>query len=76
MQNNKGLFVAILCGILAVVFVKSYIGKREKEILQLGLSVKVVTAARDIPEGSRLDDTVLEVTEVPKTGLLVPSVLL
>lgn len=34
--------------------------------MQLGLSVKVVTAARDIPEGSRLDDTVLEVTEVPK----------
>jgi pilus assembly protein CpaB len=55
--------------LFALMLVFSYVYKKEKEILSLGTPVKVLAAAKDIPEGTVLDETMLETVEVPKQFL-------
>ncbi len=66
MQNSRVLLISVLLGIFAVFLVYSHVQKREKELLEMSSPVEVVIAARDIPEGSRLDESLVEIIEVPK----------
>jgi len=52
-----------------VVLVNVYLGNQKKQLLRDSTPVQVVVAARDIPEGTRLQSSLLETIEVPKRFL-------
>ena len=52
-----------------VVLVNVYLGNQKKQLLRDTTPVEVVVAVRDIPEGTRLQASLLEVVEVPKRFL-------
>ncbi len=66
MQNTRVLLLSILLGIVAVFLVYSHVQKRERELLDISSPVEIVVAARDIPEGTRLDESLVEIIEIPK----------
>ena len=66
MQNKKALLISLLVALIAVMMVFAYISKKEKSLMELGTPIKVVIAIKDIPEGTKLDETLLEEKEVPK----------
>jgi pilus assembly protein CpaB len=67
MSKSKLILISLGVALFALLLVYSYIYKKEKELLSLATPVKVVVAVKDIPEGSVLDDSFVEVVEVPKT---------
>ncbi len=66
MSKSKLVLISLGAALFALLLVYSYIYKKEKELLSLSTPVKVVVAAKDIPEGSLLDETTVEVVEIPK----------
>lgn len=66
MQNTRVLLISVALGIFAVFLVYSHVQKRERALLDMSSPVEIVVAARDIPEGSRLDESLIEATQVPK----------
>lgn len=66
MQNKRALLISLVVALFAVMIVFSYIRKKEKALMQWATPVKVVFAVKNIPEGSTLDETMLEEKEVPK----------
>jgi pilus assembly protein CpaB len=69
MSRKRLILISLGVALFALMLVFSYVSKKEKEILSLGTPVKVVVTAKDIPEGTALDETMLEVVEVPKQFL-------
>jgi len=69
MSRTRLILISLGAALFALMLVFSYVYKKEKEILSLGTPVKAVVAAKDIPEGQALDDTMLETVEVPKQFL-------
>jgi pilus assembly protein CpaB len=67
MSKSKLILISLGVALFALLLVYSYIYKKEKELLSLATPVKVVVTVKDIPEGSVLDDSFVEVVEVPKT---------
>ncbi|PIE71402.1 MAG: Flp pilus assembly protein CpaB [Deltaproteobacteria bacterium] len=66
MQNRKAVLISLVCALVAMVMVVSYVSQKERRILRMASPVKVVLAARDIPEGTRLDRSWLKVAKIPK----------
>lgn len=66
MNRNKLILVSLCAALFALLLVFSYLGKREKELLQFTTPVKVLTAVKDIPEDTPMDETLAEAVEVPK----------
>ena len=66
MNRNKLILVSLGAALFALLLVFSYLGKREKELLQFSTPVKVLVAVKDIPEDAALDETLAEVAEAPK----------
>ncbi|MBI4803696.1 MAG: Flp pilus assembly protein CpaB [Desulfovibrio sp.] len=69
MSRARLILISLGVALFALMLVYSYVYKKEKEILSLGTPVKVLAAAKDIPEGTVLDETMLETVEVPKQFL-------
>lgn len=69
MSRARLILISLGVALFALMLVFSYVYKKEKEILSLGTPVKVLAAAKDIPEGTVLDETMLETVEVPKQFL-------
>lgn len=69
MSRARLILISLGVALFALMLVYSYVYKKEKEILSLGTPVKVLSAAKDIPEGTVLDETMLETVEVPKQFL-------
>ena len=69
MSRARLILISLGVALFALMLVFSYVYKKEKEILSLGTPVKVVAASKDIPEGTALDETMLEAVEVPKQFL-------
>jgi len=69
MTRNKLILISLGAALFALLLVFSYVSKREKELLSLATPVKVVVASQDIPEGTPLDENLLETVEVPKQFL-------
>lgn len=66
MSKSKLVLISLGVALFALLLVYSYIHKKEKELLSLATPIKVVVAAKDIPEGVLLDETFVETAEVPK----------
>ena len=66
---------AILAGFVSVFLVNSYVSSKEQDLLQLSAPVVVLIAAKDIPEGTRLDDSYFEAAEIPKKFVQAGAVL-
>jgi len=66
MGKNKPILISALLGLLFVILLNVYLNNQRKELLRESTPVAVVVAARDIPEGTRLQDSLLEVVEIPK----------
>lgn len=69
MQNTKIILISLCLAALATLFVFSYIYQREKALLEISTPIKVIVALKDIPESSRLEESMLEEVEIPKKYL-------
>ncbi|MDQ7832288.1 MAG: Flp pilus assembly protein CpaB [Desulfovibrionaceae bacterium] len=66
MSKTKLILISLGVALFALLLVYSYIYKKEKELLSLATPVKVVVAAKDVPEGTALDESFVEIVEIPK----------
>lgn len=66
MTNVRALLIALVVAFVATLMVYAYVQKRESTLLDLSTPVKVVVAVRDIPEGARINDSVVKEVEIPK----------
>lgn len=66
MQNKRALLISLLAAIFGVLLVFSYVSQKEKSLMQWVTPIKVVVALKDIPQGTKLDDTMVEEIEIPK----------
>jgi pilus assembly protein CpaB len=66
MKNTKALLISLAVALFAVMFVFSYVQRREQTLIDLSTPVKVVVAARDLADGTRLDETNISIREIPK----------
>ncbi len=66
MQNKRALLISLGVALFAVLMIYSYISQKEKTLLELATPIRVVVAIRDIPEGSKLDENVVEERQVPR----------
>ncbi len=67
MKNKKAVMISLAIAGVAVLFVSLYINERERALLEMATPITVVFSARDIPEGARMDVSMLETREIPKT---------
>lgn len=66
MKGNKVLLFSLLLALLGLLLVYGYINKKEQSLLESATPIKVVVAVKDLPVDTRLDDSVVEVMQVPK----------
>jgi pilus assembly protein CpaB len=66
MQNIRALLISLGVAFIALMMIFSYISKKEKQLLEMATPIKVVVAVKDIPEGTRLDESLIEEKEIPK----------
>ena len=67
MEKKKLFLVSAIIGLVAVFLVNSYISSQRDELLKLSAPIEVVVVARDLAEGTRLQDDMLETISVPKS---------
>ncbi len=74
-MNNRALSLSLIMAVIAVFFVHSYVTSIEDNARKkFGVDTLVVTAKRDIKEMSTLDETMFELTRVPKKFLEPASI--
>jgi pilus assembly protein CpaB len=74
-MNNKALTLSLVMGILAVFFVQSYVTSVEEETKKkFGTEILVVKAKRDIKDQETINETMLELSLIPKRFLEPASV--
>lgn len=66
MSNTRALLISLLVSVFAVILLFFYIDGREKELLEMVTPIQVIVAAKDIPEGVRVDANSLEIIEIPQ----------
>ena len=66
MKNRRALIYSILCAIFALMFQCSYISKKERLLQGEYEPVMVMVAKKNIPKDFKLDETMVEFTEIPK----------
>lgn len=67
-MNNKALTLSLLMAVIAVFFVYSYVESIQQEASKkFGTQVLVLKAKRDIKEQETINDTMMELTLVPKS---------
>jgi pilus assembly protein CpaB len=66
MSNTRALLISLLVSVFAVILLFIYIDSREKELLEMVTPIRIVVAAKDIPEGARLDENSVELLEIPQ----------
>ncbi len=66
MSNSRAILISLFAALIAVFLLFSYINSREKTLLEMASPMQVIVASRDIPEGTRIESNMLEMTEVPQ----------
>jgi len=69
MQNKKALLIALGMALFGTLMVFGYISQLESRLTKDYTLVKTVTAAKDIPAGTLLDETWLTIDEIPKKSV-------
>lgn len=66
-MNNKALTLALVMAVLAVFFVQSYVTSVEDEAKRrLGTEIVVVRAKSDIKENDTINESLIEISMIPK----------
>jgi pilus assembly protein CpaB len=65
MRNRGSVLISVVLGLLAVVLMWTYVSSRERQLLELAAMRDTVIASRDIPANSRIDETMIQVIQVP-----------
>jgi pilus assembly protein CpaB len=69
-MNNKAVTLSIIMAVLAIFFVEAYVSSIEEEgKKKYGTEITVVIARRDIKEMETLNETMIELKNIPKTFL-------
>lgn len=69
-MNNKALTLSLVMAVIAVFFVQSYVSSIEEEAQRkFGTEVLVIKAKTDIKEQQTLNETMLELSTIPKRFL-------
>lgn len=66
MKNVRGLLLSLLIALVATFAQCRYVASREQSLLYDSEPLKTLVATRDIPPHVRLDETMVEVLEVPR----------
>ena len=66
MKNPRAFLFALALAMVATLMQCQYVASREKDLLQRGEPMKTLVALRDIPSNVRLDETMVEIREVPR----------
>ncbi len=66
MKGNRVLLLSLLLALVGLMLVYVYINKKEKSLMESATPIKVVVAVKDLPQDTRLDETLVQVVEVPK----------
>lgn len=66
MKGNRVLLLSLLLALVGLMLVWTYLRKQEQALIESATPIKVVVAVRDLPLDTRLDDSLVEVVEVPK----------
>ena len=66
MKNTKALLISFGCALIALLMMYSYVSQREKEYKDLSTPIEVVFSIKNIPQGTRLDDTWVTIKKIPK----------
>lgn len=62
----RALLISLAISGFAVFLLFFYISGRERDLLEMAAPVQVVVAARDIPEGVRIEPNMVEAIQVPR----------
>ena len=74
-MNNKALTLSLVMAVIAVFFVQSYVSSIEEEAKRkFGTEVLVLKAKRDIKEQETVNETLLELSLIPKRFLEPASI--
>ena len=65
MKNPKAFFIALIVGVVAMAAQCRFVVEREKELLEMSELRPTVVARVDILKGTRLDETMFEIREIP-----------
>jgi pilus assembly protein CpaB len=65
MRNKGPILLSAVLGVLAVVFMWTYLSARETQLLELSSMRDVVVATRDITAHTLVDETMVQVIQVP-----------
>ncbi|OFZ00326.1 MAG: Flp pilus assembly protein CpaB [Bdellovibrionales bacterium GWC1_52_8] len=72
-MNNRAVTLSLIMGVLAVLFVQSYIGSLEEgQKKKFGTEVNVLKAKVDIKDTETIDETMIELSVIPR-AFLEPS---
>jgi len=74
LAGKKGIVIPLALGLVALLLTFQYISQREKALGLMAEPVPVLVAKQDLPRLTRLDETVVEVRQVPRQ-YLQPGVL-
>jgi len=66
MKNSKALLISFGGALMALLMMYSYITQREKEYKDLSTPVEVFFSIKNIPQGTRLDETWVNMKIIPK----------
>jgi pilus assembly protein CpaB len=66
MSNTRAVLISILVSAFAVILLFFYLGNKEKQMMEMMTPVEVLVAKRDIADGMRLDETMIESALIPQ----------
>ncbi len=66
MTNKRALVISLAISVFAVFLLFVYISNKEKTLLEMAAPIKVIVAARDIPEGTRIEPNMVEPVQIPQ----------
>lgn len=66
LTGKKGLIIPIVAALLAVVLTYQYIRQKERDLGFMAQGLPVLMAKKDIPKNTRLDESLVEVSTIPR----------
>lgn len=75
METKRKIIISVICGIIAVLGVFSYLKYKEHRLLEMAAKVPVVVAATDILEHTQINETMMAVKKIPRAYVQPGAIL-
>ncbi len=69
MSNTRALLISLVAASVALLLLFTYINSREKSLMEMSAPIQVIVAGQDIPEGVRVDSSMVDIAQVPQKYL-------